>query len=413
MGDFKPLLPWADGVLLDAALGAARGAGCRVILVTGCRGEELEARYGGADGVALVRNDDWERGMAGSVRRGAALVRTERFFVAHADMPLLTPELYRALNSSYLAAASPAEAAAPAVSAPGGRPLVLRPRTANGHPGHPVLFGSGARPLIAAAEDGESLKPVLARCDLRLMDTPDEDCAQDADELPAYLDLLLRRGSAAPQPGVEAAPEPTLAAVSGLPGSGKTTELRRRFFRALARGIPSFLASQVQVGRRDGEGRARAFDLELISWEGTGSVSLRRVPLARRAENEAAADPSVFTLALGPFLFDPRAFAEALGSLSIFLERTEGAAAGRFLALDEIGRLELERRGGLRPALELALDALRRDRAAGAPSALACAARLDTLEVFRNAVEAEGCAPEVLVLRAGLGPQFLDQPLQG
>ncbi|WP_156789616.1 hypothetical protein [Gracilinema caldarium] len=46
--------PW----LVDAAVFSALNAGCRVLLVTGFRGDELEFRYTQWPGVLVVRNEN-------------------------------------------------------------------------------------------------------------------------------------------------------------------------------------------------------------------------------------------------------------------------------------------------------------------------------------------------------------------
>jgi hypothetical protein len=61
--------------------------------------------------------------------------------------------------------------------------------------------------------------------------------------------------------------------------------------------------------------------------------------------------------------------------------------------MDEIGALELRRRGGLRPSLELALGAL---GSVAGPRALVCGAREDCAEELRVLAEAAGLEASVL-----------------
>jgi len=106
MGQWKPSLPWpsrprlsvsgADAVkssnprttgepwLVDAAVTAALEAGCRVILVTGFRGDELEARFADWPEIVLVRNEQWETGMVSSIKVGLSEVRSSWFLSAGA-----------------------------------------------------------------------------------------------------------------------------------------------------------------------------------------------------------------------------------------------------------------------------------------------------------------------------------------
>lgn len=45
MGKWKMMLPWRDGTILDASIKNALQFCSRIIVVTGFRGEALQARY--------------------------------------------------------------------------------------------------------------------------------------------------------------------------------------------------------------------------------------------------------------------------------------------------------------------------------------------------------------------------------
>lgn len=80
MGDWKMMLPWGAGTLLDSALRSAFSLCDRVILVTGHRGDELARYYRGQPAITLVHNPDYASGMFSSVKCGAAAVTSRRFF---------------------------------------------------------------------------------------------------------------------------------------------------------------------------------------------------------------------------------------------------------------------------------------------------------------------------------------------
>jgi len=263
MGDFKPLLPWRDATLADAAVRAALDAECRVLLVAGSRGDSLEKRFENRDRVLVVRHEGWDRGMVSSIQAGAALVRSPRFFVAHADMPLVGADVYRKL----MAAAAAAAAVAADGEGDADRPRAWRP-VYRGQPGHPVLFSRQALSLIAGMPDGESLKPVLSSCELRLLPGDDPGTVLDLDDCGAYLRSLGGPGRAAgvsprvggPHPDQRLAggcAVPRVLVLTGGIGAGKTSAARRFFFRAVAAGLAAGLVSQVQTGRRD-DGKAAA-----------------------------------------------------------------------------------------------------------------------------------------------------------
>ena len=94
MGGWKLSLPLDGKTLIERSVDSALDACGRVILVTGYRAEDLEALFSGYKRVKLVRNPEYERGMFSSIRAGAEEVRTDRFFIALADMPLVEKEVY-------------------------------------------------------------------------------------------------------------------------------------------------------------------------------------------------------------------------------------------------------------------------------------------------------------------------------
>lgn len=123
MGRWKPVLPFRGGTLVGTVAAAALAACRRVVLVTGYRGDELASLFAGEPRVVVVHNPDWALGMFSSIRRGAGLVRTRRFFVQLADMPFVDPSVYRALYE-----ASEADFVFPVHGGSRGHPVLLGPR---------------------------------------------------------------------------------------------------------------------------------------------------------------------------------------------------------------------------------------------------------------------------------------------
>jgi nucleoside-triphosphatase THEP1 len=139
-------------------------------------------------------------------------------------------------------------------------------------------------------------------------------------------------------------------AISGPVGSGKTTSLRAALAALARRGHGLVAIIQPDIGR-GADGLALGFELELLS-AGGGELVSERLPLALAAG--APRDLSVPGAAFGRFVFDDSAFARAEAFLRV---RLAAQPRPELLALDEIGRLELARGGGLAPCLELALGA--------------------------------------------------------
>ncbi len=153
MGSWKPLLPFRRRPLIEWSVRNALELCERVILVTGYRGAELEALFRSWTGVELVENPRWERGMFSSIKAGVDRVTSERFFIALADMPLIRPEVYRAL------AERPGwEAARP---------------TYQGQKGHPVLLARSLIDRITALDDSQSMAAALRGA--RLLELPLDD----------------------------------------------------------------------------------------------------------------------------------------------------------------------------------------------------------------------------------------------
>jgi len=157
MGEFKPLLPFRGSTLVEVAVGAALGAGCRVILVVGKRGEEVAfpftaASYSHASAgrrIAVVRNPRWEEGMLVSIQTALPEVEGEAFFVSHADMPFVSPDSYRTL------------AAARAAREAAGLPEAATVASHGGRGGHPVLMPSAWIPGMLDLRAGDSMRTFL------------------------------------------------------------------------------------------------------------------------------------------------------------------------------------------------------------------------------------------------------------
>jgi len=162
MGSWKPLLPFQGSTIVAAVVNEALEACSRVILVTGYRGDELAARYAAAPRVLVVENPDWELGMFSSIRRGAARVETDRFFVMLADMPFVSAPVYRALRGE-----SGADVVFP---------------VHGGMRGHPVLAGARVREAILAADPAAgSMREITGRFSVIEVPWPDDSVLRDID----------------------------------------------------------------------------------------------------------------------------------------------------------------------------------------------------------------------------------------
>jgi molybdenum cofactor cytidylyltransferase len=185
---WKPLLDCGGVTMVEASVAAALAACARVIVVAGFRATELVSLFRGRQRVEVAVNPLFEQGMLSSVACGAAAVRTPRFFLALADMPLVSPESYRRLLE------------APAVDA-----VIPKFR---GKKGHPLLLTAAVARAATAAARGETLRDVLAGFATLLLPVEDPHVLHDVDTDRDYHELL---GGAAAAPQSPAGPQGTPA----------------------------------------------------------------------------------------------------------------------------------------------------------------------------------------------------------
>ena len=144
----RPVVAHALAALLD-------GFDTRPIVVTGARGEEVEAALGAP--ATILHNPVHARGMGTSLAVAARAVLERHpgaaMLLALGDMPLVNAATLRAVAA---ALSNAPDAAARAVTA--GPP----PR-----PGHPVALGPAWLPVMAALTGDEGLRAVLAAAAVR------------------------------------------------------------------------------------------------------------------------------------------------------------------------------------------------------------------------------------------------------
>jgi molybdenum cofactor cytidylyltransferase len=204
---FKPLLPFAGSTLVETAVGAALEADCRVLVVVGHRGDEIVAAFGAAryrslrdaGRIVLVANPRWEEGLLGSIRAAFPFLRSDAFFVAHADMPFIEAETYRALAEARadrinLARADQVDAA----RAPGDEAAIFAAH--EGRRGHPVLIPSAWIPEMQALDRSDRLSRFLQAKPAILIEAGSS-AMEDVDRPGDYLAALAREKERHGRPG--------------------------------------------------------------------------------------------------------------------------------------------------------------------------------------------------------------------
>ena len=187
MGTHKLLVDFGGKLLLRWAVDHALAACRTVIVVSGHEDPQVRVALPAHPRLRVVTNADYRRGMFSSIARGAAEVSTSWFFVAPADMPFITPELYRSVARE--AAVSVGGATA------GEGPTAWIPQAA-GLRGHPVLICSRIVPALTD-EAGTDAPPrpmhqFLSSYETRIVPVEDDGAIIDIDTM-AELELYAPR----------------------------------------------------------------------------------------------------------------------------------------------------------------------------------------------------------------------------
>ena len=172
MGNWKMMLPWGEGTVLDSAMTDALSFCDRIILVTGFRGAELHQRYHSNPDIILVHNDRYQEGMFSSVQAGVKHIKGEHFFLALGDMPVPGSAVYPALWQQRSAEC-------------------LIPVFEHGK-GHPVLLPSTIVNKILNARPDDNLKTIINRYGSRTLSLQENGILWDVDTPQQYLQLLSR-----------------------------------------------------------------------------------------------------------------------------------------------------------------------------------------------------------------------------
>ena len=172
----KALLPYRGGLLVEAAAGALRAAGCdRVYVVTGAAAGEVRRRAR-LDGCTVVENPQWESGMGSSLRAGLTAVEAEAaaVLVCLVDQPGIGAAALERVRRAYRG------------------PTTLAAAAYGGRRGHPVLIGAHHRAEITRTARGDQgARRYLRAHEAEITLVECADIASDADlDTPDDLHLL-------------------------------------------------------------------------------------------------------------------------------------------------------------------------------------------------------------------------------
>lgn len=178
MGAFKPLLPFADGTVIEASVGSALPYTDTAVTVLGNRADALQAvllkRFG--DRLTITLNPDYaSTDMLRSVQIGLrAMGECDAFFLLPADMPAIPAGVYEALISAY-----------------DGSSEVIYP-VLGGRRGHPPLISSSLIPEILSYHGEGGLRAILADRRVKEIKVLDEEIMTDLDTPKDYEELRVK-----------------------------------------------------------------------------------------------------------------------------------------------------------------------------------------------------------------------------
>ena len=170
MGEWKLLLPFKDSSIIEQSISNALAVCSRVIVVVGHRSDELTERLKGYANLEIVSNPDYQQGMYSSIRQGVRRVTSDYFFICHADMPCIAPQIFTRLW----------EQRGEATVFPG----------TEQQSGHPVLLSARLKPVIEQEQQHTSMKALLKRYPMRFLNLDDPNIHLDIDTPLAYQQLI-------------------------------------------------------------------------------------------------------------------------------------------------------------------------------------------------------------------------------
>jgi len=151
MGSPKPLLPIEGSTYLEHLLAKLSDAGATpVVVVLGCRADEVRARTDTGDAV-LVENTQWDEGMLSSIQTAVMTLGerlpVEALMLLPVDQPRVAVSTMRDVIEAWATTRAP-------VAVP----------TYHGRRGHPVIFDRGIWPALLAAPAQEGARSVVRGC---------------------------------------------------------------------------------------------------------------------------------------------------------------------------------------------------------------------------------------------------------
>ena len=175
MPQWKPLLPLFNKTIIEWSVSNAIKGGCRVILVIGNNGKQLQQLFPENSSLTTIENPDYQDGLLSSIKTGLLKVKSSHFFISLADMPFILPNVYQQIGTYQSNS-------------------VVFPRYQN-KTGHPVLIPADFIGKILQYQDSNSLKPLLLDLPHQLVEVQTNGIQFDIDTPDEYQKALAKAES--------------------------------------------------------------------------------------------------------------------------------------------------------------------------------------------------------------------------
>ena len=147
----KLLLPFQRSTIVQTTVeNLLQSIASRIIVVVGHEYQKIRQVLNGYD-LTIAYNEEYKKGQVGSIKKGLSCFENDMstsFFIALADMPLITADHYDLLIARFLNVNSKNRS-------------ILRPISKYGVPGNPVLFDASFKQELLNNSNSEESKHIL------------------------------------------------------------------------------------------------------------------------------------------------------------------------------------------------------------------------------------------------------------
>ena len=160
MGRFKLTLEIQGKTVIEYTLSGVYNIADEIVVVGGCRVEELRKVLSSYKKVWLVENPNYKLGMFTSVKKGLSEIEGDYIFITPGDCPLIGESIYRLLLEK--------------------KDSIVVP-SYNRRGGHPVLINAYMKELLLKEPDSSNLKEFMKKHDVKYVEVDSDEILIDMD----------------------------------------------------------------------------------------------------------------------------------------------------------------------------------------------------------------------------------------